>query len=128
MNMRVIRYADVVLMAAEAANELGGAQNTTDALAWLEMIRARARAGNNAVLPKITITDQVQLRDKIRQERRIELAMENDRFFDLVRWGIAKAVLNAAGKPYEDKNKYLPIPQPEIDKSGGKLKQNPDYL
>lgn len=127
MNMRVLRYADVVLMAAEAANELGGAANTAEALADLEMVRARARNGNNAILPKIIETDQAKLRDIIRHERRAELGMENERFFDLVRWGIAKQVLNAAGKPYQDKNKYLPIPQPEIDKSGGVLKQNPDY-
>ena len=127
MNLRVIRYADVVLMAAEAANEVGGAQNTTDALAWLEMVRARAR-GTASVLPKITVTDQALLRDAIRHERRIELAMENERFFDLVRWGIAKTVFTALGKTYEDKHRYLPIPQPEIDKSGGKLKQNPDFL
>ena len=127
VNMRVLRYADVLLMAAEAANELGGVQNTTDALAYLEMVRARARAGNNSVLPKITTTDQALLRDAIRKERRIELAMEGDRFFDLVRWGIAKQVFTAQGKNYQDKNRYLPIPQPEIDKSAGVLKQNPEY-
>jgi hypothetical protein len=114
-------------MAAEAANEVGGAQNTTDALAYLEMVRARARGGNNAVLPKVTTTSQALLRDAIRKERRSELAMENDRFFDLVRWGIAKDVFTALGKNYQDKNRYLPIPQPEVDKSAGVLKQNPDY-
>ena len=127
VNLRVIRYADVLLMAAEAANELGGPQNTADALAYLEMVRARARSGNNAVLPKITTTDQTLLRDAIRKERRVELGMENDRFYDLVRWGIAKQTFAALGKNYQDKNRYLPIPQPEIDKSGGVLKQNPDY-
>lgn len=128
MNVRVIRYADVVLMAAEAANELGGDANTQEALTDLEMVRARARGGNSSVLPEITETDQALLRDIIRHERRVELGMENERFFDLVRWGIAEDVLHAAGKTgYEDKNRYLPIPQPEIDKSGGVLEQNPDY-
>ncbi|HVG42776.1 MAG TPA: RagB/SusD family nutrient uptake outer membrane protein, partial [Chitinophagaceae bacterium] len=127
VNLRVIRYADVVLMAAEAANELGGAQNTTDALAYLEMVRARARGGNNAVLPKVTTTNQAALRDAIRKERRVELAMEGDRFYDLVRWGIAQQVFQALGKNYQPKNRYLPIPQPEVDKSAGVLKQNPDY-
>jgi hypothetical protein len=126
-NLRIIRYADILLMAAEAANEIGGAQNTTDALNYLEMVRARARGGNNAILPKVTTTNQVQLRDAIRKERRAELAMENDRFYDLVRWGIAKDVFLALGKNYQDKNRYLPIPQPEVDKSAGVLKQNPDY-
>ncbi len=126
-DLRVIRYADVVLMAAEAANELGGAANITEALANLELVRARARGNSTIILPKIVLTDQAKIRDTIRHERRVELGMENDRFFDLVRWGIASAVLNAAGKPYLDKNKYLPIPQPEIDKSGGILKQNTDY-
>ncbi|WP_025764806.1 RagB/SusD family nutrient uptake outer membrane protein [Dyadobacter tibetensis] len=128
MNVRIIRYADVLLMAAEAANEIGGEQNTADALAWLEQVRGRARGNNMAILPKITTTDQVKLRTAIRQERRVELGMENERFFDLVRWDIAQEVLHAAGKTgYQNKHRYLPIPQPEIDKSGGKLVQNPEY-
>ena len=51
--------------------------------------------------------------------------MEDERFFDLVRWGDAEAVLGPLG--YQAKNKYYPIPQQQIDKSNGKLKQNPDY-
>lgn len=127
MNMRVIRYADVLLMAAEAANELGGVQNTTDALAYLEMVRARARGGNSTLLPRVVTTDQAQLRAAIRHERRIELAMEYDRFFDLVRWGVAEAVFQEMGITFEPRDRYLPIPQPEVDKSGGVLKQNPAY-
>jgi hypothetical protein len=127
-NVRILRYADVLLMAAEAANELGGEQNITDALAYLEQVRDRARNGNNAILPKITTRNQGELRDLIRHERRVELGMENERFFDLVRWGIDVQVFHAAGKTgYEIKNRFLPIPQPEIDRSGGKLIQNPDY-
>ncbi|WP_118196389.1 RagB/SusD family nutrient uptake outer membrane protein [Albibacterium indicum] len=122
-NMRVIRYADVVLMAAEAANELGGATNTEKALEYLEMIRARARGGNSAVLPEVTTTNQGELRNAIRHERQVELGMEHQRFFDLVRWGTAAA--NLPG--YQHRNRFLPIPQPEIDKSGGVLEQNPDY-
>lgn len=128
MNHRKIRYADVLLMAAEAANELGGSQNTTDALAWLEMVRARARGSNNAVLPKVTTTNQGELRQAIRHERFVELAMEEQRFWDIVRWGIDVQVLHAAGKTnYQTKHRLLPIPQGEIDKSGGILIQNPDY-
>jgi hypothetical protein len=125
LNIRLMRYADVILMAAEAANELGDAENTTKALNYLEMIRARARNGNSAVLPQITTTDQSQLRDAIRNERRAEFAMEFERFYDLVRWGLAPAVLGPLG--YEERNKFYPIPQSVIDKSGGILKQNPDY-
>ena len=125
MNVRLIRYGEVLLTAAEAANEIGGAQNDTLAVNMLEMIRARARNGNNAVLPKINYISQAQMRDAIRQERRIELATEHERFWDLVRWGTAPTVLGPLG--YTDKNKYLPIPQGEIDKSNNILIQNPDY-
>ena len=75
----------------------------------------------------MTTTNYTELRDAIRHERRVELALEPDRFYDLVRWGIAKEVLGAAGKNYEDKNALLPIPQEQIDRSGGVLVQNPNY-
>ncbi len=128
MNHRILRYADVLLMAAEAANEIGGTQNTTDALGWLEMIRGRARGSDNAVLPKVTSTDQATIRTAIIHERFVELAMEEYRFWDLVRWGIDVTVLPASGSPgYQAKHRLLPIPQNEVDKSGGVLVQNPDY-
>ena len=128
MNHRIIRYADVLLMAAEAANELGGTQNMTDAKAWLEMVRSRARAGNAGVLPAVTTTDQATLRNAIRHERFVELGMEEQRFYDIVRWGIDVTVLHAAGKTaYQTKHRLLPLPQGEIDKSGGVLIQNSDY-
>ncbi len=125
VNIRLIRFADVVLMVAESANELG---KTGEASNALEMVRARARGGDESILPKVTATDQATLRDAIRHERRVELGLEPDRFYDLVRWGIAQEVLHAAGKTnYQDKHKYLPIPQDQIDKSKGVLVQNPDY-
>ncbi len=125
VNIRLIRFADVVLMVAESANELG---KTGEANSALEMVRARARGGDNTILPKVESTDQSVLRDAIRHERRVELGLEPDRFYDLVRWGIAKEVLHAAGKTnYQDKHKYFPIPQDQIDKSKGVLVQNPDY-
>ncbi len=124
-NFRVIRYADVVLMAAEAANEIG---STDLALEYLEQVRARARGNNNEVLPEYTTRDQEELRQAIRHERQVELGMENERFFDLVRWGIDVETFHAAGKTgYQIRNRFLPIPQPEIDRSGGVLTQNPDY-
>lgn len=93
-NTKLIRYADLLLMYAEAANELG---ITGDALNALEMVRKRARnmSSNREILPEVTTTDVSELRDAIRHERRVELAMEFHRFFDIVRWGIAKETLNA---------------------------------
>ena len=131
VNIRIIRYSDVLLMAAEAANELG---NSSVALDYLEQVRSRARKSaapdvdQSTLLPKVTTTAKGDLRDAIKHERRVELALEYDRFYDLVRWGDAQKVLHAAGKTnYQDKHRYLPIPQVEIDKSNGVLKQNPDY-
>lgn len=121
INIRLIRYADVLLMHAEAANEVG---NTGEALDKLEMVRARARGGNASVLPPITDKTYEVLRDKIRQERRIELALEFERFFDLVRWGIAKDLIPGF---VTGKHELFPIPQTEIDKSEGVIVQNPSY-
>lgn len=129
MNVRIIRYADVLLMYAEAANEVGGAANITAAKTALNAVRLRARNGVAGILPDVTTLDPATLRDAIRQERRIELAMEQDRFFDLVRWGTAAAVLNASGKPNftNSRDVLLPIPQAQIDLSAGVLTQNPGY-
>ncbi len=129
MNVRLLRYADVVLMYAEAANETG---NAAAALTALNSVRARARQGAAAgVLPDVTTTDQAELRNAIRQERRVELAMEHDRFFDLVRWGIAAPTMQAAGKTnfVAGKHELLPIPQQQIDltPAGNKYTQNPGY-
>lgn len=112
-NIRVMRYAEILLMNAEAAVKLG-----KDALTPLNMIRNRAGLPSLAV---VTIND-------VWKERRSELAMEQDRFFDLVRQGRAGQVLRALGKPFVDgKHEVFPIPQAEIDLSNGKLKQNPGY-
>jgi starch-binding outer membrane protein, SusD/RagB family len=121
LDLIIIRYSDVLLIAAEAANESG---NTAKALGYLEQVRARARKGQN-VLPQITSTNQAVIRKAIKQERRAELALEYERFYDLVRWGDAAGVLGPLG--YTPKNALLPIPQGAIDKSQGKLTQNPGY-
>ena len=122
-DVRVIRYSEVLLMNAEANNNLG---NTSAALAALEMVRARARGGNSSVLPKVTTTDKTQLQLAIWHERQVELAMESDRFFDVIRQGRAPALFGnrhfVAGK-----NELQPIPASEILLSGGLLKQNPGY-
>jgi hypothetical protein len=120
---RLIRYADVLLMAAEALNEN---DKPSQALIYLNMVRKRARQGNNAILPDITTTDKNTLRDKILLERRHELALEGFRFWDLIRTGQAPAVLGPLGFK-TGKNELLPIPQSEIDISQGTLMQNPNW-
>ena len=81
--------------------------------------------GNPDILPKVTTRNQAELRDKIRFERRIELAMEHERYFDIVRWGIAGDVLGAKWIP--GKHELFPIPQEQIDLSNHILAQNPGY-
>jgi len=109
MNIRILRIAEMYLIAAEAANELG---NSTEAMNYLEQVRARARGNNTGVLPEVTTANQAALRNAIRHER----------------WGTARNVLHAAGKTgYQDKHALFPLPQAEIDKSNGVLIQNPNY-
>lgn len=121
INHRILRYADVILMKAECANELG---DGATAEAMLELVRARAR-GSAAVLPHIAFTSQAQMRTAIKNERRWEFAMEGYRFHDLVRWGDATSALSSLG--YTNRCRYYPIPQKIIDLSGGILKQNPEW-
>ncbi|NCO63661.1 MAG: RagB/SusD family nutrient uptake outer membrane protein [Flavobacteriales bacterium] len=115
-NIKILRYADVLLMAAEAAWQTGNTALATD---YLNQVRARARSGAN-VLPDVTATLQA-----IKHERRIELAMEGERFYDLVRWGDGPAVLGSLG--FLPKHEWYPIPQTAIDQSQGVLVQNPNY-
>ncbi|HRJ31264.1 MAG TPA: RagB/SusD family nutrient uptake outer membrane protein [Cyclobacteriaceae bacterium] len=114
-NIRILRYADVLLMHAEAAVRLG--QGDPDGK--INLIRERAHLS-----PKtgVTIAD-------IWQERRVELAMEHDRFWDVVRQGNAAAVMHAAGKTnfMAGKHELLPIPISQILLSGNRLTQNPNY-
>ena len=113
-NIRLMRYAEVLLIYAEAAANLN---NTAEATAKLNMVRARA----NLAPSTGTIAN-------IWKERRVELAMEQDRFFDLVRTGRAAQVMQAHGKAFvAGKHEVFPIPQVERDLSGGRLTQNPGY-
>lgn len=122
-NVRVIRYAEVLLMNAEANNELG---NTVPAQTSLNAVRARARGGNSGILPNVILTDKTALRNAIWHERRVELAMEFDRYFDVIRQGRALTVFGPKGWK-ANKNEVWPVPQSEIDLSAGTLTQNPGY-
>ncbi|MFT5861211.1 MAG: hypothetical protein ACI865_003333 [Flavobacteriaceae bacterium] len=122
-NKRMIRFADILLMAAEANNELG---NASLALEYLERVRARARSGNAAILPEVTTTDQAALRLAIEEERNFELAFEGLRYWDLVRTGRAKDILTPLGF-VDGKHQLMPIPQSEIDITEKRMTQNPLY-
>ncbi|MEB2775089.1 RagB/SusD family nutrient uptake outer membrane protein [Algoriphagus sp. D3-2-R+10] len=124
-NIRLFRYADLLLIAAEAANEIG---NPTQALEYVNMVRERARQGDDSILPDVTVTDQADLRTTIYQERRVELAMEQHRYFDLVRQGRAQEVFAELGITWTpNKHEVYPVPQSEIDISGGSIIQNQGY-
>jgi len=116
-NYRAIRYADVLLMAAEANNR-ASSPNVSKAQNYLNQVRARAY-GNSLNASSSTGTTLTQ---EIWDERRLELAGEGSRFFDLVRTGQAASVISGfvAGK-----HELFPIPQTEIDVSN--LTQNPGY-
>ncbi len=120
----VLRYADVLLMKAEALNELG---STGDAEEPLYQVRKRAGLTDRSDVEGLT---QDEMRDKIRHERRIELAFEGHRWFDMIRWDngtYALDFLHSIGKVNaQSKHLLLPIPQQEID-SNPNLKQNPGY-
>ena len=125
INHRILRYADIILMLAEASNELG---DGTTAAANLELIRNRA-SGNlgpaRAIVPVIPFVNQAQMRTAIKNERRWELAMEGYRFYDLVRWGDAITELGSLG--YTNRCRFYPIPQQAINGSGGVIVQNPEW-
>lgn len=131
LNRTVLRYADVLLMAAECENELG---NTGQALEYLEMIRSRAREGHD-ILPEITANDPIELRHLIWEERRWELALEGYRAYDIRRYndvepGFAEELYQSIGKDKFTASKHLlyPIPQAELDyDTEGVLTQNPGW-
>jgi hypothetical protein len=125
INHRILRYADVILMLAEASNELDDGDTAED---MLELIRNRA-SGNlgpaRTVVPFIPFTSKAQMRQAIKNERRWEFAMEGYRFYDLVRWGDAVAELGSLG--YTNRCRFYPIPQQAINLSGNVLTQNPEW-
>lgn len=116
-NTPLIRYADVLLMYAEAANELDLRQEARDAIN-----EVRQRPSVN--LPEITVDTYQGIFDAIVQERRAEFVFEAHRFNDLRRWGLAENVLGSRG--YQSRHRYFPIPQLEIDINEN-LMQNPGW-
>jgi hypothetical protein len=152
INFKIMRFADVLLMAAEAEIEAGSLDKARE---YINRVRARAATpttfvpGANANyvigLYNTPFADQATAREAVRFERKLELGMEGHRFFDLVRWGVADAAINAF-LSYEKtklpstygtaafakgKNEFFPIPQVQIDlqTSGGtsNVTQNPGY-
>ncbi|MFE3870483.1 RagB/SusD family nutrient uptake outer membrane protein [Flavobacterium sp. ZS1P70] len=132
-NKVYMRYADALLWKAEALNETG---DYAGAIAIINQIRGRARTtvtATGGTAPVGTLIDRPASSDKatvkgwLISERRAELGFENQRMLDLKRWGIAKAVMTAHGKNFQDKHMLYPIPQSEIDASAGTLTQNAGY-
>lgn len=139
VNFPVIRYADVMLMIAECLNEQGFAADG-EAFTLLNAVRSRAglpaKTANNAN-PALRLTTQEGFRAAIFQERRIELAFENHRWYDLVRSGNAVAVMNVHGQEENAKNPQYPsgaysvtenrllLPIPEREVMLDDLPQNP---
>mgnify|MGYP003575013516 FL=1 len=132
-NKVYIRFADVLLWKAEAYLETN---RLSDAIAIINKIRERARnsitvAGTlppAGTLPdRPASTDKATVKDWLIKERRVELGFESQRFLDLKRWGIAKTVMQAHGKNFQDKHYLYPIPQTEIDASAGTLTPTPGY-
>jgi hypothetical protein len=150
-NYTFIRFADVLLWAAECEVEVGSLAN---AVLLVNQVRSRIKdnpstwvkmpngsnAANYQIGLYVAFPDQAYGRKAVRFERKLELAMEGHRFFDLVRYGTADVELNAyiakekAKRTFftsasftKGKNEYFPIPQSQIDLSKGALKQNPGY-
>ncbi len=124
-NFMVIRYADVLLMYAEAVNEMSGP--TIEAYNAINQVRTRARNGVATANPQNLVgLTQDQFRDAVLKERSWELCFEGHRRWDLLRTGKYLSTLQAAGIPAQQKNLLYPIPQNERDVNSA-LTQNLDY-
>ena len=123
-NYPVIRYADVILMYAEALNQNG---KTAEACKYLNMTRRRGFGYQTTETSPVDLqtTDKAQFALMVEQERRVELAFENHRWFDLIRTGRAVEVMRSKGFSLNETNLICPIPQKQIDVNP-KLTQN-DY-
>jgi len=153
-NRMILRFADVLLMKAEALIELGGGANLETARQIINQIRTRAanstahlKMADNSFESQFNVGtyglagwDQSYARKALRWERRLELAMEGNRFFDLVRWGIADTYMNGYfasekskiaylknGLFTKNRDEYLPIPDNQMRFSKGVYIQNVGY-
>ena len=148
-NWIAYRWAEVLLNYAEAMNEAYGPDEipegyTMSARQALQQVRDRA----SSKLPKVTAADKDSFRDAVKHERRIELAFEDHRYWDLLRWKDAMEVLNnpvlgvavtktetgweykvqeVATRTFYERNYYLPFLRSEIENSNNTLEQNPNY-
>ncbi|PSR10088.1 MAG: RagB/SusD family nutrient uptake outer membrane protein, partial [Candidatus Arcticimaribacter sp.] len=150
INYHIMRYADVLLMAAEAAvetSDLEKGRNYVNQIRTraMNMTTVKAADGSDAANYEMNTydspwTDQATARKAVRFERRLELAMEGHRTFDLRRWGVAETVINryiskeaevitpfAKGQVFESKHNLFPIPLSAIDGSGGVIQQNTGF-
>ena len=118
----VLRYADVLLMYAEAINEATGP--STEAYDAINTVRKRAK-----LAPLPTGLSKAAFALAVEHERQVELAFEGHRWFDLVRTGRAVTVMNQHFKStvVQDFNAVFPIPQTQIDINPAGIKQNPGY-
>lgn len=133
-NRIFIRWADVILWKAEAYLET---DNYVQAISHINQVRERARNSETidggqppqGTLPDRdeNVTNEEQIKDWLIHERRVELGFEAQRFNDLKRWEIAEEVLTDMGKSFMPYHQLYPIPQTEIDKSGGEMRQNDGY-
>jgi starch-binding outer membrane protein, SusD/RagB family len=129
-NEKIIRYPDVLLMAAEA-HMFKSSPEEAKTREYINLVRGRVS------LPEISASlSGSDLFNALVKERRLELAMEGQRYFDLVRWGLAPSILvnqpvapsNTKGSFIEGKHEVFPIPFQEIERSGGVLQQNDGYF
>ncbi|GLU45295.1 RagB/SusD family nutrient uptake outer membrane protein [Allomuricauda sp. NBRC 101325] len=155
INYNILRYADVLLMAAEAAvekptpdlalalNYVNQVRNRAKNMTYVQTIDGTADAANYQIEPYASFADQTFARKAVRFERRLELGMEGHRLFDLRRWGVAMETINtyiqnegedlylsgydSKFSAYQAKHDLYPIPVNAIDQSGGVLTQNPGY-
>ena len=133
-NFPFLRYADVLLVYAEAQNELG---NSSEAIDYLNIVRQRSNATLAVSASDIgnALDTQTKRRSAIIEERAKEFACEADRRWDLIRWGIYLQAMNAIGgsddagvlKTRQERNLLFPIPQPELNTNKAISENNPGW-
>ena len=131
-NYSAMRYAEVLLIAAESAINLGG--KDAEAIGYINLVRARARnwAGTQTNFPA-DLTGGEDLTAAVREERRLELAFEYKRWYDIKRWGIGDEVFKGPNslEPHDNfdasRDYYFPLPQDELDRNENLKPQNPGY-